>query len=258
MFPIMVEGGAATVKSYRAPSHCSQIPRPALQTRATPDAARQRSPGGDDRSSPAERKLLLPRPDRFVVEDQIPQAGHSRRMTDGAALFQRGAPDRPVPAFCPRFHRAAPLASGVIMDWLGFISSDGKLFGIQWNVWKVVGWLGNAVFFSRFMVQWYATERKRQVVVPPAFWWLSLVGSLLLLAYAVFTGGIRSSSSPTRSPGFPTSAISSSTGGTSRRTSRAQNARRTARRRRGFVRRAAPASARRPPKRNRRAAAVSR
>ena len=72
------------------------------------------------------------------------------------------------------------------MDWLGFISSDGKLLGIQWNVWKVVGWLGNLVFFSRFLVQWYATERKGQVVVPLAFWWLSLCGSLLLLSYAVF------------------------------------------------------------------------
>ena len=42
---------------------------------------------------------------------------------------------------------------------------------------------GNAVFSSRFFVQWYATEKKR-VVVPVAFWWLSLLGSLLLLAYA--------------------------------------------------------------------------
>jgi lipid-A-disaccharide synthase-like uncharacterized protein len=52
--------------------------------------------------------------------------------------------------------------------------------------WSTIGWLGNAVFFSRFFVQWYATERKRQVVVPVAFWWLSLAGSLLLLCYALF------------------------------------------------------------------------
>lgn len=52
-------------------------------------------------------------------------------------------------------------------------------------IWKAVGWLGNAVFFSRFLVQWYATERRKQVVVPAAFWWLSLGGALLLLAYAV-------------------------------------------------------------------------
>jgi lipid-A-disaccharide synthase-like uncharacterized protein len=67
-----------------------------------------------------------------------------------------------------------------------FISPDGKFLGIQWSAWKVVGWLGNAVFFSRFFVQWYATEKRKQVVVPALFWWLSLAGSLLLLSYAVF------------------------------------------------------------------------
>jgi lipid-A-disaccharide synthase-like uncharacterized protein len=73
------------------------------------------------------------------------------------------------------------------MDWLtNVVWHDGKLFGIEWSVWKVVGWLGNFIFFSRFFVQWYATEKHRQVVVPAAFWWLSLVGSLFLLSYAVF------------------------------------------------------------------------
>ncbi len=58
--------------------------------------------------------------------------------------------------------------------------------GITWNAWKVVGWLANAAFASRFIVQWYATERLRQVVVPVAFWWLSIFGSLLLLAYSLY------------------------------------------------------------------------
>lgn len=73
------------------------------------------------------------------------------------------------------------------MDWLtNLIWHHGKLFGIEWGAWKVIGWLGNAFFFSRFFVQWYATEKRKQVVVPAAFWWLSLAGSLLLLSYAVF------------------------------------------------------------------------
>src|SRR5436305_14646746 len=56
-----------------------------------------------------------------------------------------------------------------------------------WKIfWNVIGWMGQIVFFSRFFVQWYATERKKQVVVPSAFWWLSIAGSLLLLLYAVF------------------------------------------------------------------------
>jgi lipid-A-disaccharide synthase-like uncharacterized protein len=61
-----------------------------------------------------------------------------------------------------------------------------KFLGIEWSVWKVIGWMGNAVFSSRFLVQWYATEKRGQVVVPLLFWWLSLAGSLLLLSYALF------------------------------------------------------------------------
>ena len=63
---------------------------------------------------------------------------------------------------------------------------DGNRFLlIEWHVWKVVGWTGNAVFFSRFLVQWIATEKRQQVVVPIAFWWLSMIGSILLLAYGI-------------------------------------------------------------------------
>lgn len=70
------------------------------------------------------------------------------------------------------------------MDSLLF--PGGKFLGIEWHVWKLIGWLGNIVFFSRFVVQWYATEKRKQVVVPSAFWWLSLSGSLLLLSYAFY------------------------------------------------------------------------
>ena len=69
---------------------------------------------------------------------------------------------------------------------LNFIWHDGKLLGIEWSVWKVVGWFGNAVFSTRFLIQWYATEKKKQVVVPQAFWWLSLIGSVTLLCYGLF------------------------------------------------------------------------
>ena len=72
------------------------------------------------------------------------------------------------------------------MDLLNnFLWHDGNLFGVDWSVWKIVGWVGNAVFFSRFIVQWYATEKKKQVVVPALFWWLSLTGAMTLLAYSL-------------------------------------------------------------------------
>lgn len=71
-----------------------------------------------------------------------------------------------------------------------FVWHDGKLFGHAWTnreiIWNLIGWTGQAVFFSRFFVQWYATEKKKQVVVPQAFWWLSLIGSLIMLLFALF------------------------------------------------------------------------
>ncbi len=53
------------------------------------------------------------------------------------------------------------------------------------RVWVAVGLLGQALFFSRVLVQWIASERRGRSVVPPSFWVLSLGGSLLLLAYAL-------------------------------------------------------------------------
>src|SRR5438046_237576 len=67
----------------------------------------------------------------------------------------------------------------------GWLTINDKLLGVEWSTWKIVGWIGNLVFFSRFFVQWWATEKKNEVVIPNAFWWLSLLGSLLLLAYGL-------------------------------------------------------------------------
>jgi lipid-A-disaccharide synthase-like uncharacterized protein len=53
------------------------------------------------------------------------------------------------------------------------------------TVWLAVGYLGQAFFSSRFLIQWIASERKRRNVVPVLFWWLSLGGGLCLLAYAL-------------------------------------------------------------------------
>ena len=51
--------------------------------------------------------------------------------------------------------------------------------------WLVVGLLGQAAFFSRFLVQWIASERAGRSYIPKAFWYLSIVGTLILLVYAV-------------------------------------------------------------------------
>ena len=53
-------------------------------------------------------------------------------------------------------------------------------------VWITVGLLGQVMFFSRFLVQWIASERRRESVIPLSFWYLSLAGGLILLTYAIY------------------------------------------------------------------------
>ena len=51
--------------------------------------------------------------------------------------------------------------------------------------WYALGFVGQIMFSSRFIVQWVASERLKRVVIPGAFWYLSLLGGVALLAYAV-------------------------------------------------------------------------
>ncbi len=50
--------------------------------------------------------------------------------------------------------------------------------------WTVFGLLGNALFSSRFVIQWLHSEKRKELVVPPIFWHLSFWGSAFSLIYA--------------------------------------------------------------------------
>ncbi len=54
------------------------------------------------------------------------------------------------------------------------------------KMWLTIGFLGQALFAARFLVQWIASERRRESVVPVSFWYLSLGGAAILLAYAIW------------------------------------------------------------------------
>lgn len=53
-------------------------------------------------------------------------------------------------------------------------------------IWMGVGFLGQAVFAMRFVVQWIASERRKRSFIPVAFWYLSILGSAILLAYSIY------------------------------------------------------------------------
>lgn len=54
------------------------------------------------------------------------------------------------------------------------------------KIWLGIGFLAQALFSARFLVQWIASERAKRSVVPVAFWVLSVFGGALLLAYALW------------------------------------------------------------------------
>ncbi len=74
----------------------------------------------------------------------------------------------------------------------GFALASMILISVAWRTndggetshwWLIFGWGAQALFTGRFLVQWLASERAKRTVVPPSFWWLSLLGGLSLGVY---------------------------------------------------------------------------
>jgi len=61
-----------------------------------------------------------------------------------------------------------------------------EFMGVVITPWKLIGYAGVGLFAGRWVVQVLATRRHGRVVVPQAFWAMSVLGSLLLLAYFTF------------------------------------------------------------------------
>ena len=59
------------------------------------------------------------------------------------------------------------------------------VFVAQFDGWIVLGFVAQALFTMRFVVQWIASERARASVIPVAFWFFSIGGGSLLLIYAI-------------------------------------------------------------------------
>ena len=54
------------------------------------------------------------------------------------------------------------------------------------TIWLLIGFLGQGIFFMRWVVQWIASERHAESRVPTAFWYMSMIGGLITLAYAIY------------------------------------------------------------------------
>ncbi len=52
-------------------------------------------------------------------------------------------------------------------------------------LWIAIGFIGQAIFTMRFVLQWVASERAKRSLIPVAFWFFSVGGGVVLLAYAI-------------------------------------------------------------------------
>ncbi len=67
--------------------------------------------------------------------------------------------------------------------WLGTIFNVTSPAGL---VWVTLGLGGQLLFTGRMLIQWFTSEKHKRSVVPVSFWWLSLIGSTMLLVYFIW------------------------------------------------------------------------
>jgi lipid-A-disaccharide synthase-like uncharacterized protein len=71
------------------------------------------------------------------------------------------------------------------------MSNPSLLLGhFKIDLWAIVGLTGQALFTARFVVQWLASERRKESVVPVAFWYFSIIGGAVSFVYAIAIGSI--------------------------------------------------------------------
>ncbi len=72
------------------------------------------------------------------------------------------------------------LATYETATWFG---REHRVLGLDWSYLTILGLIGNAVFSTRFLVQWIASERKGESVMPISFWYWSITGSVIMCVY---------------------------------------------------------------------------
>ena len=56
------------------------------------------------------------------------------------------------------------------------------------TAWLIIGFIGQALFSMRFLVQWIYSEKHKKSLIPKAFWYFSLAGGITLFSYAILRG----------------------------------------------------------------------
>lgn len=113
--------------------------------------------------------------DRIVTIDVAPQEDGQIRATfrSGDTEVKMGAEE----FFKEIYSRKREL------PWIYRFFDVTSVVGV---LWVLFGFAGQAVFTARMLVQWRASEKAKSSVVPPVFWWLSLLGASMLMVYFIW------------------------------------------------------------------------
>ncbi len=105
------------------------------------------------------------------------------QTADGGLLYVMTNPDGSVESLTPlafaKRHFQREQGRSFVNRLFNITSPVGIL-------WVSVGLFGQALFTGRMLVQWLASERLRRSTIPVAFWWMSLAGATMLLAYFIW------------------------------------------------------------------------
>jgi lipid-A-disaccharide synthase-like uncharacterized protein len=71
----------------------------------------------------------------------------------------------------------------IAVTWVG---QGHRVLGLDWSYLVILGLIGNAIFSMRFLVQWLASERQGESVIPVSFWYWSIAGSAIMCLYFIF------------------------------------------------------------------------
>lgn len=66
------------------------------------------------------------------------------------------------------------------------IGKTHRYLGLDWNYFVILGAIGQGVFMMRFLVQWIASEKAGDSVIPRSFWYWSIAGSIITCFYFIF------------------------------------------------------------------------
>lgn len=101
-------------------------------------------------------------------------------------LSAKGLYDR-LPRFVPVMQALLPLVAVALVldDFPAFLDSFLRNDAIP--LWAVLwGSLGQVIFTLRFVYQWYYSRRRHESLLPATFWYISLLGSLLIVSYGIW------------------------------------------------------------------------